>query len=299
MIFILGLLVGEIASAVFVFLPRTGFNMARFENLISNSELIYKDIFLCHAHQGVFMLVSFIVVPVLYLNFIEKKDFRCFFHAKASIIPPVTFIILTVALGFLIYPLSLKLRELTILGMETGFFGDFGRTMLIQEKGQEVIIESMLAVKNIPETISLFIIIAVLPAIGEELVFRGILQNIFSGLKLNPYLAILVTAFLFSALHLNLSDFAPRFLLGSVLGLSYYYSKNLLVPIFLHFLNNALSVIYYLSLQKNSAVYDIESQGAIPLSSIAISLSLFIAVAIYFRRLSVEHYKQETDINQQ
>jgi membrane protease YdiL (CAAX protease family) len=243
------------------------------------------------------MLVSFIIVPILYLNFMEKKDFAYFSHAKASIIPPTTFVILTVSLGFLIYPLSLKLRELTILGMETGFFGDFGHTMLIQEKSQEKIIESMLAVKNIPETISLFVIIAILPALGEELVFRGILQNIFSGLKLNPYLAIIVTAFLFSALHLNLSDFAPRFLLGSVLGLSYYYSKNLLVPIFLHFLNNALSVIYYLSLQKNAEVYDIESQGAIPLSSIAISLGLFIAIVIYFRRLSMRQYGDETDIN--
>ncbi|MFZ4741737.1 MAG: CPBP family intramembrane glutamic endopeptidase, partial [Bacteroidales bacterium] len=75
------------------------------------------------------------------------------------------------------------------------------------------------------------VMIAVLPAIGEEFLFRGVLQKLFKDWFGNVHIAIIVTAFLFSAMHLQFFGFFPRMVLGLLLGYLFYFSNNLWVPI--------------------------------------------------------------------
>jgi membrane protease YdiL (CAAX protease family) len=87
------------------------------------------------------------------------------------------------------------------------------------------------------------IILAVVPAIGEEMVFRGCLQNIFGRWILNKHIVIWLVAIIFSAFHMQFFGFIPRMLLGAFFGYLYVWSKNIYLPIFGHFVNNASATI--------------------------------------------------------
>ena len=123
--------------------------------------------------------------------------------------------------------------------------------------------------------------IAVLPAIGEELIFRGILQNILKQATRNKHLAIWLAAFIFSAFHLQFYGFLPRFFLGIVLGYLYYASGSLWLPILAHFINNAFATTAYF-LSNNGYITDkIEHIGTGD-DWITAALSASILLIIYF-----------------
>ena len=90
-------------------------------------------------------------------------------------------------------------------------------------------------------------LIAVLPAICEEVFFRGCLQRILIFLFKSPWAGIIVAAALFSAFHFQFAGFFPRMFLGILLGAIFWYSNSLWASILAHFLNNAFQVVavYY------------------------------------------------------
>lgn len=108
------------------------------------------------------------------------------------------------------------------------------------------------------------IVIAVLPAVGEELIFRGILQNIIRRMAGNYHVAIWLAAILFSAIHMQFYGFLPRMILGALFGYLYVWSGNLLLPILAHFLNNAISLILLYAAQKHLTDIDVESPESFP-----------------------------------
>ncbi len=104
------------------------------------------------------------------------------------------------------------------------------------------------------------VLIAILPGIGEELLFRGIIQKNISGLLKNPIAAIWISAFIFSAIHMQFEGFLPRMVLGATLGYLYYWTKNLWVPIIAHAFNNGIQVILVYSMGMD--VSEFEEQGS-------------------------------------
>ncbi len=87
------------------------------------------------------------------------------------------------------------------------------------------------------------ILVAILPGIGEELLFRGIIQKHVGGILKNPIVGIWIAAIIFSAIHMQFEGFFPRLVLGALLGYLYYWTKNLWVPIIVHAFNNGIQVI--------------------------------------------------------
>jgi len=87
------------------------------------------------------------------------------------------------------------------------------------------------------------VIIAFIPALGEEWFFRGHVQKYFTDWFRNAHLAIFVTAILFSAMHLQFMTFLPRFFLGLMLGYLFYVGGNLWYSVIGHFTNNLLALI--------------------------------------------------------
>lgn len=118
--------------------------------------------------------------------------------------------------------------------------------------------------------------IAMLPAIGEELIFRGVLHNIFVKWYGNIHIAIIVTGFLFSAMHIQFYGFFPRWLLGVMFGYLMVWSGSIWLPIFAHFVNNALAVLAYFLIQKRTIPEEVETFGAnwadIPVTVLATSI---------------------------
>lgn len=109
------------------------------------------------------------------------------------------------------------------------------------EDSAKKITEAFLKMSDSGDFILTIFIMAVLPAIGEEFLFRGTLQPILVNLT-NPKLAIWITAFVFSFIHFQFFGFIPRFLLGALLGYLFYYSSNVWYPVIAHFTNNALAI---------------------------------------------------------
>lgn len=91
----------------------------------------------------------------------------------------------------------------------------------------------------------LLVVMALLPAIGEEFLFRGGLQKGIQNKTGNAHLAVWVTAFVFSFIHFQFYGFIPRFVLGIALGYFYVYGKSLWIPIWAHFVNNSTAVLSY------------------------------------------------------
>lgn len=86
------------------------------------------------------------------------------------------------------------------------------------------------------------LIVGVLAGFSEEIFFRGAMQSIFIGNRLNKHLAVWLTAFIFSAFHLQFFGFFPRLLLGAFFGYLFIWSRSLWLPVVIHTLNNSLVV---------------------------------------------------------
>lgn len=125
---------------------------------------------------------------------------------------------------------------------------------------------------------------ALVPAIGEELVFRGILQRNFLRWFKNPHVAIWVTAIIFGAIHVQFFGFVPRTVLGAIFGYLYYWSGNFWVPVAAHFVNNGFTVLL-LYLQQNKLIQtNVESTEALPWHWGAISLAISVALLFYLKQ---------------
>ncbi len=107
----------------------------------------------------------------------------------------------------------------------------------------EEMIRSLLIMESWDELVLNLVAIAIIPALGEELVFRGLVQRQIQRGSNNAHLAVWLSAALFSAIHLQFEGFLPRLFLGVALGYLLVWTQTLWVPILAHLLNNAGQVI--------------------------------------------------------
>jgi membrane protease YdiL (CAAX protease family) len=143
---------------------------------------------------------------------------------------------------------------------------------------------------NMPDQFTLLLnilVMAVLPAIAEELFFRGCMQQIFQRWLKNSLLAVIVTAVIFSAFHFDFYGFFPRIVLGMILGWLFAKTGSLLPGILAHFMNNAMALLFtyvgqHSPVQKNFATEDLN----IPMWTGFISL---VAVLFLITRLTRDH----------
>ncbi|MBW0177201.1 CPBP family intramembrane glutamic endopeptidase [Sediminibacterium sp.] len=111
---------------------------------------------------------------------------------------------------------------------------------------------NMAYMNSISDFILAILVMALAPAIFEEVLFRGAFQKIFIQWTKNAWVGIIITSILFSAIHFSYFGFLPRIALGMILGLIFYYTNNLWLSILQHFLNNAFIV---------AQLYIVQSQG--------------------------------------
>jgi membrane protease YdiL (CAAX protease family) len=95
-------------------------------------------------------------------------------------------------------------------------------------------------------------LIALIPAIGEELIFRGFLQTIIKKLIFHKHVTVWLTAIIFSAIHIQFEGFFPRMILGLVLGYLMMWSGNIIYPMIAHFTNNAVQVILQYTVRNDA-----------------------------------------------
>ncbi len=113
-----------------------------------------------------------------------------------------------------------------------------------QELAAAEVTQQILQINSLTQLLAVVLGIGVLTGIGEEFIFRGMLQRIVADRYRRSHLAVWICAFLFSAIHLQFFGFFPRLLLGAIFGYLLVWSGNLWLPIFAHILNNSFVVCY-------------------------------------------------------
>ena len=127
---------------------------------------------------------------------------------------------------------------------------------------------------------SSLMIVALLAAVSEELLFRSVIQKGLIKLFKNAHVAIIVTAFVFSAFHGDFFGFVPRFILGLMLGYMFWMSGSIFPSMLMHFVNNATIVILYYLNTRGFSNIDVEHFGSTD-NVLVIILSLITTVAIF------------------
>ena len=128
-------------------------------------------------------------------------------------------------------------------GMELpSFLASMEEMMRQMEESAKEVTDQFLNTSSVGMMFVNLFVIALLPAVGEEMMFRGWLQRVL-GKSVNYHTAIWVSAFVFSAIHFQFYGFIPRMLIGAALGYLYCYTGSLWASIVAHFTNNAVAVI--------------------------------------------------------
>ena len=218
------------------------------------------------SNAGMIRLIQFLnsafmfIIPPFIFTYLFKDNSKTYLNLHmpkpAHIILAILSIIVAIPLINLLvtWNESLKLPEF-LTGIETW--------MKESEKNAGEITEKILSGSSVGILLVNLMIIAILPGIGEELFFRGLLQKIFSNafqkkhsydlkrIRWSNHLAIWVVAILFSAIHLQFYGFIPRMLLGVWFGYLLYWSGSVWVPVIAHITNNSLSTIFSFTENNN------------------------------------------------
>jgi membrane protease YdiL (CAAX protease family) len=144
--------------------------------------------------------------------------------------------------------------------------------------------DAFLATKTLRGLSVNMVMVGILAAVGEELIFRGILVRLFREWTGNIHLAVIIPALLFSALHLQFYGFFGRLVLGIVLGYLFVWSGSLWVPITVHFLNNAMAVVVSFLDQRGLISTNLDSFGTsdkVSVISGSFLLTIFTMSVIY------------------
>lgn len=134
--------------------------------------------------------------------------------------------------------------------------------MRASEAKSAIIMEYFLRMDTYGDLFINLFVIALIPAVGEEFLFRGVIQRGLTKWKNNPHFGIWISAFLFSAFHMQFLGFVPRFLIGGFFGYLFLWSGSIWLPVIAHFINNALAVVLIFTASRNVGTNQLESLGA-------------------------------------
>lgn len=228
--------------------------------------------------QGVLQFISFIVGPLILLRAIGY-DLDHYLNRK---MPPAAWL---VVLSGLLIVLIMPANSAVINWNATLSFPDFMKGFEVWARQQEdqlaEIMKLITRFETVGDLLIGLVVFALIPAIGEELVFRGIVQRQFLRWLGNPHVAIWLAAIIFGAIHVQFFGFVPRVLLGALFGYLFFWSGRIVVPMVAHFVNNGFTVFMLYLYQTRAVDADIESTEAMPLYMILLSLVLSAAVIYY------------------
>ena len=210
--------------------------------------------------QGIGSIFMFIVPPIVYY-YLTRKEHRMQALGFRSLTPPWWLILIGMALMFVSLPVTNQLtiwNEGMSFGKSLTWLEDWIKSL---EEAAKVATEKMLNVDTIGGLLLNLVIVALIPAVGEEMTFRGVLQQSLTR-KMNPHVAIILSAAIFSFIHFQFYGFLPRMFLGILLGYMFYITGSLWTSILMHFLNNGTAVVLYYLNNQGIIDIDVEHFGA-------------------------------------
>lgn len=256
---VFGLLIGSLASLVITMAGHGSINSLKWGQAISSTFL-------------------FIFPPIALYLFTRQKPFQQIGFTKPN---SLLIMIIGVCIMFASMPLT---SQLTVWNENMQLPDSLSKLeeilKLAEEKAQQLS-EQMLDVKTFGGLIFNLIVIALIAAIGEEMTFRGVIQQFLTKVCKNAHVCIILSAAIFSAIHFQFYGFLPRMVLGIYLGYFFYMTKSIWTSIFMHFANNALAVTAYYLNNIGVMDIDVDSVGTTPWYITIISAIVCIIMIAY------------------
>ena len=206
-------------------------------NLSNQKYVDYLKYIQAMSSIGMFVVSSFIIA-FLFSN-------SPFGFLGLDIKPVLLISVLMLALAIIALPMNNFLGYFNAKLQLPEFLDGVQKYFEHKEEQGEKIMESFLGGATVGGLYVNLLIVAVIPAVGEELFFRGILQNILVRWTGNKHWGVIITGVAFALLHFQFLSLLPRIAQGILLGYLFLWTKSLWYPIMVHFVNNAVAVIFY------------------------------------------------------
>ncbi len=276
-------IIGMIGTLILA--PITGMSLIQ---LSQPAKWNYNDPAVITAIRGMQLIqfISLFVFPVWICSRLFSTNGNEYLGLRKP--PEFSFYLIAVLAMIVALPLVNWLGE---LNRSIRFPPDIEQWFKIKEENAAKMIQALLQRHTIKDLLLNIIFIAALAAIGEELLFRGLLQRLFIKFFKNHWIGIIVSAILFSALHMQFYGFFPRLALGILLGLIYWYSGSLWVAILAHFVYDAALIILAYNMPemiKDESTVEMGNMYALG----SLSLVLIVLAVVWMKKKSHVTYEQ-------
>ena len=261
-----------------------GIPFVELRNIIVNGEMIQHLNLM--RYMQILQSINLFIVPAFFAAYLFSRNVTGYLGFRQSVFAKwfgAVFLIMFAAMPCI--NLLIKLNEMIVFpeslaGLEQ-YLKDF-------EESARQTTELFMSVDHAGGLIFNIFMIAILASIGEELIFRGLLQKILTRWMGNVHVAIIVTGFLFSLMHMQFYGFFPRWLLGILFGYLFVWSGTIWIPIFAHFVNNTVTVIILYLIRKGTVSEEMDvfgsSWGDIPVTIVATAICGWLMWGMYRSR---------------
>lgn len=239
--------------------------------------------------------IGLFIVPPIILAWLYTGNVARYLllHQK----PVASSILIVIFLTVIISPAINFMGELNAKMSFPHWLSGVENWMRANEDNAALMTDAFLNVNTIGGLLFNLFMIALLPAIGEELLFRGVIQKIFTNWTKNTHWGIWISAILFSALHLQFYGFFPRMMLGVIFGYLLVWSGSMWLPMLAHFINNAVAVIAMWMVSEGKIDPTVEEFGATPESSYAAIISIAFSFILMWYFWKQYQLKEAESIN--
>mgnify|MGYP003288740112 CR=1 FL=1 len=258
---IIGLILGTVIGFAYVFITKSNpndLNALRFMQISSQ-------------------IFTFALPPIIYALLVKEKPTNDLGLKKSKIL----WVLIGIAMIFLIMPLNSIFAE---WNANLTLPDSMSRIEYLMKQMQEAateMIEKFVNVDTVGGLILNLFMIAGLAALGEELLFRSIIQTSLIKICKNAHIGILIASAIFSFIHFEFYGFVPRLILGMLLGYMFYFSGSIWIPMLMHFLNNGTVVLVYFLNNKGITNIDVDTFGQTSIPILIISIVVMIVLFIF------------------
>ena len=266
---IIGLILGTVIGWAYVFITKSNpqdLNALRFMQISSQ-------------------LFTFVFPPIAYAFLVKENPVNALGLKKSKTL----WILIGIAMIFAIMPFNSILAEWNANLTLPESMSKIESLMKQMQESATEIIEKFVSVDTIGGLILNLFMIAGLAALGEELLFRSIIQTSLIKICKNAHIGILIASAIFSFIHFEFDGFFPRLILGMLLGYMFYFSGSIWIPMLMHFLNNGTVVFIYFLNNKGITNIDVDTFGQTSIPVLIVSIIVMIVLFL----LSIKYSDKE------
>jgi uncharacterized protein len=272
----IGMVIGELTIYVLL-----GFDQETYSNLISDYENTPGARLLLHLMQGMTAICGFIAAPAFFLWRFDRSTFESVLYPSRLKALPLLLVPVIVLVSMVFNGIIIEWNQSIDFSGLSPAFETWANT---EEARRARLTEFLTNYQTFSGFMVGVVIIAIIPAVGEEFLFRGVLQNKLDRKGQSGHVAVWITAIIFSAFHFQFYGFLPRLILGALFGYLYLWSNNLLYPILAHFINNGFTLLMLYLRGHDIIDFDIENTESVSLLQGMAAFLFTLGLMLVFRQ---------------